>query len=337
MKPLVSIIIANRNDTAMLLVTIRSCIEEFRALYPGQGEIVIADNSDPKVYQRILKDIPSGYVREGTIKVVRQDFPCLFTARELAIQNSQGEFIICLDSHMLAGRNMIARLVRFMIERSNDPTVGFAHAPILWVHQHERNARHDRDMSTNELGDWGQLYHDERPITWKGMPWICRREWFLDKENGLGGYGAFSQHHLSWGGGDMHIGIKPWLLGFQNWSVPCSPGIHIGPFPSDENKSADIVKVGTADGPYTYRVWANSGRGPHAIGFLVSCYVLGGEPMMKRNSEIIKKRFGSCIDIEKYWSAAIEYGKDEKAWLDKRRKFTMEQLQLHFLKIGPKK
>ena len=321
----ISVIISNRNDVAMLSVTVRSALEELKPLGPDSGEVIICDNSDNETYKLIKGAIPSGYCRDGKVKIFRQSFPCLFTARETAAKNSSGDYILCLDSHMLCGRDMILDLVNFMDRHKDDPKLGFAHAPISWCHQHESRARHDRDMTRNELGPWGSAYNYEKKITWKGMPWICRRSWFLDN---LNGYGALSQHHLSWGGGDMHIGIKPWLLGYENWAVPTSPGIHIGPFPkidtiTGEKDSAQVGKVG--DG-YKYRLWSDSGVGPHAVGFLVSCYVLGGEDMMKRNEATIKERFGRYINIPEWWERAKQFGKDEKAWLDAHKVMTFEQL-----------
>jgi len=324
MKPKVSIIISNRNDTAMLAVTIRSCIEELKPLGEGNGEIVICDNSDVEIYKRLSSIIPAKYIEDGLIRVYRQNFPCLFTARETAIKHAKAPYIICVDSHMIIGRDMILDLVNFMDSKEDDKILGFAHAPINWAHQHSSRSRHDRDMSVNELGDWGTAYDHPRTITWKGMPWICRRDWFLDKEKGLGGYGALSDHRLSWGGGDMHIGIKPWLLGFKNWAVPTSPAIHIGPFPkSDVNgKNPNIVTVGQDK----YRLWSRSGEGPHAIGFLVSCYILGGKAMMLRNRKAITERFGRFINVYKWWTEAIQYGKKEKLWLDKHKVMTFEEL-----------
>ena len=329
--PKVSIIISNRNDVAMLIVTIRSCIEALKPLGPNAGEIVIVDNSDKAVYEKLQAALPTGYCRDKTLKVFYQPFPCLFTARDTAAQRATGEYILCVDGHMLIGHNMVVDLVSFMDSRQSDQLLGFAHAPINWAHQHESRSRHDRDMSQHELGSWGAAYTTPRMITWKGMPWICRREWFI---NQLNGYGALSQHRISWGGGDMHIGVKPWLLGYQNWAVPTSPGIHIGPFPRTDSdpKNKNIVRAShTNDNidDYRYRVWAKSGNGPHSVGFLVSCYVLGGEAMMLRNKSALIERFGKFIDVNKWWDQAKEWGKDEKAWLDKRKKMTFEELLLN--------
>jgi len=318
---ILSIIISNRNDTVMLSVTIRSCIEALRPLGLSNCEIVIADNSDPIPHSQLPSVIPSKYIREGLIKFHFQPFPCLFSARELAISNAKGKYIICVDSHMLIGHNMFLDLVNFIESRKEDKTLGFAHAPINWAHQHESAAKHDRDMSKNELGDWNLKYEKERTITWKGMPWICKRSWFLDKEKGLNGYGALSQHRISWGGGDMHLGIKSWMLGFKNWAVPCNAGIHIGPFPRiDKGKDPNAARIGK------YRLYGTSGHGSQCLGFLISCYILGGESMMRRNKDIITNRFGKFINVKDNWDEAIELGQDEKSWLDKRKVTTFNKL-----------
>lgn len=312
----------------MLSVTIRSCIEGLVPLGPGH-EIVICDNSDPHIKPLLNSVLPTGYCRSGLLKVIHQDFPCLFSAREAAAREASGDYLMCLDSHMLVGHDSIEKLFSFMERRRDDPTMGFAHAPLSWAHQHEDRAKHDRDMAKSELGPWGVAYKDERTITWKGMPWICRRQWFLDRDKGLNGYGALAEHHVSWGGGDMHIGIKPWMLGFKNWAVPCRPCIHIGPFPKldldEKNKNLTKVSNPTSD-DYRYRLYSSSGNFPHTFGFLVACYVLGGEPMMQRNEGLIREKFGRYLDIKGFWNKAIELGSGEKAWLDARKKWSFEEL-----------
>jgi len=310
----VSVIISNRNDAAMLCLTVRSVLEELKAV-PGGGEIVIVDNSDRDIYEAISKGsfIASGYFREGVVRLFRQDYPCLFSAREEAVRQARGQYILCLDGHMLVGRNMIRDLVDFMNSRKGDSKVGFAHAPISWASHHESNARHSRAMSIggDELGPWDKMYSTIHRMTWKGMPWICRRSFWL---NDLGGYGALAKHKISWGGGDMHVGIKPWLLGFENWAVPTSPGIHIGPFPKQVTQH------------HKYRLYSKSGKYPASFGFLVSCYVLGGRLMVERNKKTIKERFGWKVDIDEHVEIAVKLGQEEKDWLDERKVMSFEEL-----------
>lgn len=315
-----SVIISNRNDTVMLSVTIRSCMETLRPLYPNY-EIIVVDNSDLKQYNLLPSVLPTKYIKDRIIKIYRQDFPCLFTARELAAKKASSPYIICLDSHCLCGYNSLLDLYSFMERKKDDDTIAFAHAPVNWLHHHDSNARHDRDMSEDELGNWNKAYNYERTITWKGMPWICRKSWFLDSENGLGAYGALADHRVSWGGGDMHIGIKPWLLGFKNWAVPTSPIHHIGPFPKiDQGSDLNTTSLGK------YRLYADSGNYPHTFGFLLSCFILGGESMIDRNKDKITARFGRYIDVKKWKSKAIELGQEERQWLLKRQVISFEQL-----------
>lgn len=298
----VSVIISNRNDTAMLAVTVRSVLEELKAV-PGGGEVVIVDNSEPEYFKMLEAGdfIPKQYFEEGSVRLFRQKFPCLFTARDTAIKKSLGEYVLCLDGHMIVGRDMIIDLVNFMNRNRGNDKIGFAHAPISWVHQHEDMAKHDRKIEKHELGPWGLRHRHERRISWKGMPWICRKRFWWR----INGYGALSQHKISWGGGDMHIGTKPWLLGFENWAVPTSPAIHIGPFPKRVRQE------------YTYRIYSQSGAQTTTVGFLVSAFVLGGEAMMERIAPTVQERFG--LDIGANWETAKKLGTDERQWLLERQ------------------
>ena len=97
----------------------------------------------------------------------------------------------------------------------------------------------------------------------------------------------------------MHIGTKAWLMGYENWAVPTSPGIHIGPFPGEGRKE------------HTYRLYADSGKFPTTVGFLVSAFVLGGEEMMRRVATAVKRI--SNLNVEANWEHAKQLGAQERA------------------------
>lgn len=314
----VSVIIANRNDTAMLAVTIRSALEEVK---PVGGEVVVVDNSDREIWDAI-KDGQLVSSKYNNVRFYRQEFPCLFSARDKAVGKSRGHYIVCLDSHMIVGRDMIKDLVEFM-DKSPE-TVGFAHAPVNWIYQHPSAAKHDRNMDlvaigNGDRGSWQLQYDHERKISWKGMPWICRRRWYLTE---LGGYGALAEYQLSWPG-DPHIGIKPWLLGFENWAVPTSPGIHIGPWKGKLNKM------------HRYRLYNSTGTHNEVMSSMVSTYVLGGEESLRKYGWImLRKMRGSpekCKNwfderMESYLPDVKRMGDREKKWLDERRVMTFEEM-----------
>jgi glycosyltransferase involved in cell wall biosynthesis len=261
----VSVIIANRNDVAILGVTLRSAIEELSAV-PGGGEVVICDNSDAEHRPAVESIIPRRYLGRE-VRIYYQDYACLFTAREQAARQARGKYIFCVDAHMIFGRDSIVRAVEFMDRRAGQP-VGFGSIPINWLCQHEGAARHDM---RHLHGTWGHLYEHERRISWKGIPWICNRDWFLDS---LGAYGCLSANKMSWGGGDVYLGLKTWLLGFENWAIPSRPVIHIGPLPPAARQF------------YKYRTYQGSGQYFATLGFLVAFYALGVEPAFFERPEI---------------------------------------------------
>src|SRR5574343_944727 len=132
-SPKISVVISNRNDTVMLSVTVRSALEALKAIKPLTGNVVIVDNSDEHIYNSLDSFIPKRYCDSGQVKIVRQDFPCLFTAREKAAEVSTAEYILCVDSHIIFGHNMIKDIVSFMELKSTDESLAFAHAPISWA------------------------------------------------------------------------------------------------------------------------------------------------------------------------------------------------------------
>jgi len=305
----VSVIIANRNDTAMLTVTVRSAIEEFVPL-SNDGEVVIVDNSDKEIWDCRNAILPTGYMTgpKPKIKMFRQDYPCLFTARETAIKESSSKYIVCVDSHCLFGHRVIADLVEFM-ERNEHRKIGFAHAPVNWFTHHEDRSRHNM---AKVFGTWGGLYTHERKISWKGMPWICKRDWFL---NELQGYGALSQHRLAWGGGDMHLGLKSWVLGYENWAVPARPVIHLGPFPAIARKF------------HKYRVYSHSGTHFPWLGFLVSLRALGADYMFERKDFIAFMEDRNKVNILKHLELAKKLANDERRRLEKDKINEVEFLE----------
>jgi glycosyltransferase involved in cell wall biosynthesis len=305
----VSVIIANRNDVEMLAVTVRSAIEELSAV-PGGGEVVIVDNSDDEIYEALPALLPAGYRRgkNPKIRYFRQDYPCLFTARQKAAQEAKGDYIFCVDSHCIIGHNVIVDLVHFM-NRNRNRKIGFAHAPVNWLCQWEGASRHDMKEI---FGTWGKLYNDERKMSWKGMPWMCRKDWFL---NDMKGYGALSDNQLAWGGGDMYLGLKSWILGYENWAVPTRPVIHIGPLPAIARKF------------WKYRRYQKSGEGLPGLGYLVALFAIGGDSLVydEKFSNFISNRHG--IKVSKYAETAKRMAADERRYIEKNQSMTFDEMR----------
>jgi len=160
-----SVIIPNRNDTVMLGITVRSCLEELKAI-DNDGEIIIADNSDEDIWQIIrtpnVSPFSLGYVEEGKIKLFHLKFASLYAARQAGIDRASGEYVYNMDSHTIVGRNQFLDIVNFMDSHKG---IGFGFTPIGWVSQHEMWSRHDlRTDEATIFGNWGRLYKEPSKI-----------------------------------------------------------------------------------------------------------------------------------------------------------------------------
>ena len=137
---------------------------------------------------------------------------------------------------------------------------------------------------------------------------MCRRDWFL---NTLGGYGSLAEHKLAWGGGDMFLGLKSWMLGFENWAVPTRSAIHIGPLPSVARKF------------WKYRKYSDSGQHGTGIGYLVALYVLGGEKL------IMSSKFQNFMN-DKHGIKVNDLANKAKKFAQKERKRISNMKQIDF-------
>ena len=311
-----SVIISNRNDLVMFNVTLNSILESLKGL-EGDAEIVVCDNSDPKFWELMRVMVPNGWVTKGLVRLVRQQSPCFTSARMTAAREAKGEYIFCVDSHVLIGHNTFKDSVDFMDRHSDNDLLGFGHPPIRWAHQGPAAVKHTLKVSDKGLpnGGWDGCYTEERKMYWKFMPWICRRDWYLDV---LKGYGSHAEHMISWGGAEALQQVKSLMLGYENWAIITDPVIHIGPY------TPEVVKTGQ----YKYRTYSANGNKPHGFGVLLAYAVLGGADAGYKHAKIGEEAFTNRhnIKVDDYWDEALRLGAAEHDWLMKNAKWDYLEL-----------
>ena len=311
-----SVIISNRNDIVMLNVTLNNTIEMLKSV-PHETEIVVCDNSDPKFQDLLPIACPVGFVKHHNVRIIRQEKPCFTSARMRAAEEAKGENIFCVDSHVLFGYNTLKDSVDFMDRHKDNEMLGFGHPPIRWAHQGDAAIKHTLKVSDIGLpnGGWAGRYHEERKMYWKFMPWICNREWYLDK---LKGYGSHSDHMISWGGAEVLQQVKCLMLGYENWAINTDPVAHIGPY------TPAVIKTGQ----YKYRTYAANGNKPHGFGILLSYVVLAGPTEGHKLAKAGEEQFTNRhkIKVDDYWDEAIRLGMDEHKWLKERQKYSYAEL-----------
>jgi cellulose synthase/poly-beta-1,6-N-acetylglucosamine synthase-like glycosyltransferase len=121
--PLVSIVIAGRNEEEAIEGSIRSLLEQD---YPNFEVIVIDDGSDDRMHE-----IASRYSRRGQIRLIknassrgRSGRP---SATNMGVRLANGEFIVSLDADTSYDRTML----RHLIEPLADPRIGVVAGNVL--------------------------------------------------------------------------------------------------------------------------------------------------------------------------------------------------------------
>ena len=311
-----SIIIANRNDIVMLNVTLNNALEMMKTL-DCESEIIICDNSDPEFYELMPIAYPAGWLKKKWVKVVRQTDPCFTSARHRAAEAATGEYIFCIDSHVLIGLNTLKDSLDFMERHKDDGQLGFGHPPIRWAHQGPAAIKHTLKPSPlgGPNGGWDSAYASERKMYWKFMPWICRRYWFL---NTIKGYGTHATEMLSWGGAEALMQVKSLMMGYDNYALITDPVIHIGPY------TPAVIKTGQ----YKYRTYAANGNKPHGFGVLVANYVIAGPDRGYEISKASEEQFTNRhkIKIDDYWEEVKRLSDPEYQWLAANAKYTYDEL-----------
>lgn len=295
-------------------VTIRTAIEAMKGV-DAPGEIVVCDNSDKEFREYAVSMIPRQYIKNKTVRLCYLDDPCFTAARMMAANWANGEYLFCVDSHVMFGRDVLKDSVEFMDSMKGTP-VGFAHPPINWAGQGEGAKRHSWELRKTPRGHWGYKVDKACKIPGKYMPWICNRNWYISN---LKGYGCLAEKMVSWGGAEMLQQHKSWMLGYQNWAIPTDPIIHIGPFSRLANNDAF---------DYKYRVYGDSGQYPVGIGWLVAYYVLGGEDaryyIVDHEASAVNPKLN--ISIDKHWDTAVEIGKEEREWMLKNQMMSLWEM-----------
>lgn len=235
-------------------------------------------------------------------------------AREMAITEARGEYIIMSDSHVLWGHNLAKDCVEFM---DANPQCGLGYSPVGYVDRPEHMAAHEltHNKEGGVFGPWGSAkFTSPSRVPWHFGFKVTRRDWFL---NTLGGYGFFTRERLSWGGAEFYTAMKTWLLGYECWTIPCSPCYHIGPFNSFVEKVAN----------YRFRTYGSSGVGRQGIGILASFYALGGEEYGKQDAALNRKAFEQYgVNLERDWEEAKRYVGEDREWVEAHKVMSYKEL-----------
>lgn len=305
-KPLVTVGLASRNETAMLVMTVLSALEALKAA-GVDGEVLVVENSDEDMHRAACAAL-QGAVKDGRVRVKREADPSIAVATDRAHREAEGEFVFYTDAHSLIGAGTFERMLDFFKRHEGEP-VGFLYAPIQWAHLSAQSRATHMQVQKTQLGVWAgaRKLAAEQRVTWKGMPHMIRKSTY----EAMGGLGCCAEHRLGWGI-MRYLGMKPWLMGYENWAIPEGVVYHFGEWPEEVRKYA------------RYRTYKKSGEGSVGTTVAVTAYVFGGEAFLRQEHALHLQRFFPTPEAA--LEVAKKYGEEERQWLLKNQKRSLEEL-----------
>jgi len=281
----------------MLCMTVLSALEALKESNID-GEILVVENSDEDVHLAAMACL-AGQIKEGNVRVLREKHPSISLAIHRCHSEARGKYLFYTDAHTLIGHGTISALLDFMARHAKEK-IGFVYAPIQWAHSSKATKRTHFNVSTCRLGQWGgsKPVEMEQRVPWKGMPYMIEKSVW----DAISGLGCCAEHKIGWGV-LPYLGIKTWVMGYENWAIPDGVVYHFGEWP-------EIVR------PHAkYRTYSNGGIHVGA-GRAVALYVFGGEHVVRdeyRKSKSFAAHFKSedtAVELAK------KIGGEEKARFD---------------------
>lgn len=218
----VSVVISARNEFPNIVHTVHSIVNDLETfLKPGDFEIIIVDNgsTDPQSWRFLME---RGMFYHRTIRVLHDPIMGNVTARNKGAAIAKGKYLFFSDAHMSYRVGSFKALIRAIDERG-----GIVHPLVQWMGGYEPSQ--PSYQYTIKLGEkiWG-TWNNYVPVLGKSFAipvsgHCClgmKRSEFLE----LGGYNPFFR---CYGGGELYLDLKWWMLGLGVSVVPDAVGYHL--------------------------------------------------------------------------------------------------------------
>jgi glycosyltransferase involved in cell wall biosynthesis len=141
------------NDYTGALLTLVA-LKEYQSFDDGDIELLIIDNTPDEKYRNVLKEQLKGFSDE---KIRYIEFPAKrgpAEAKNQVFENATGEYVMCIDSHVMLNNGSVARLKEFLKNLPEDKKDDFFTGPLKG---NEGNySTHFQDIWRGEMwGIWG--------------------------------------------------------------------------------------------------------------------------------------------------------------------------------------
>lgn len=218
----VSVVISARDEFPNIVHTVHSIVNDLETfLKHDEFEIIIVDNgSKDENSWRFISE--RGMYFHRTVRVLHDPIMGNVSARNKGAKIAKGKYLFFSDAHMSYKIGSFKAMVDAI-----DATGGMVHPPVQWMGGFEPS-----DPSyqyTIKLGEkiWGTWNKKILSLTEPFYIPICGhcclgflRQQFLD-------FGGYNDYFRCYGGGEVYLDMKWWMLGSCVSSVPQALGYHL--------------------------------------------------------------------------------------------------------------
>lgn len=232
-----SVIIPARNEFPNIVHTCHSIFAAWETSYKQLGfnkeaiEIIIVNNcSTDREYPRTaLKGtteylVPRGMYSNRYLRVMYYPIAGNHAARNHGARMARGEYLFFSDAHMSYSPEYFYHLLKAV-----DESKGIVHTPIGWHGTYPPRSNSLGYQYTIKIGDEWRGTWANRCLSedkWFYIPALghcslaVRRDQFLD-------FGGYPEIHRTYGGGEMYVNMKWWMMGSSVACEPKSIGFHL--------------------------------------------------------------------------------------------------------------
>lgn len=232
-----SVVIPARNEFPNVVHTVHSILAAWETSYKTLGwdkeaiEIIIVNNTStdrqyPKTAVKGTVEylMPRGMYANRYLRVMYYPVAGNHAARNHGARMARGDYLFFSDAHM-----SYAPLYFFHLLTAVKESGGIAHSPIGWHGTYPPRPESLGYQYTIKLGDewrgtWAQRCLSEEK--WFYIPALghcsvaVKRDQFID-------FGGYPEIHRTYGGGEMYVNMKWWMLGSTVVTEPRAVGYHL--------------------------------------------------------------------------------------------------------------
>ena len=218
----VSVVISARNEFPNIVHTIHSIVNDLETfLRHDDFEIILVDNgsTDPLSWRYLME---RGMFYYRTVRVLFDPLMGNVTARNKGAAIAKGDYLFFSDAHMSYKVGSFKAMIKAIDERG-----GIVHPLVQWMGGYEPSQ--PSYQYTIKLGEkiWG-TWNNYLPVLGKSF-WIpvsghcclgMKRQQFVD-------FGGYNDWFRCYGGGELYLDLKWWMLGAGVSVVPDAVGYHL--------------------------------------------------------------------------------------------------------------